>query len=348
MLIAFFVNDMATEYPNYTTTVLAAEAVKRGHQVCYITPDDFMQSPDDILRVHARFAPNTKFRSHTSFFKGMRKVAKKTKLIDITNIDVLMLRNDPSTDATERPWAADVGLMFGKVAAARGVIVLNDPDGLSGATNKYYFQSYPRSVRAETLITKKEKDVREFAKKHKDNIIVKPLQGSGGSGVFLVNKENKSNLNQMLESITRDGYVIAQAYIEEADKGDIRMFMMNGLPLRQGNKYAAMRRISSDDDIRSNIHAGGKAAAVKITDRELEIAETIRPKLIADGMFLVGIDIIGDKVVEVNVFSPGNLYTCSKMAEVNFAGLIMASAERKVEIAREFKGRFNNRSLAVM
>ncbi|GAA4867769.1 glutathione synthetase [Luteimonas vadosa] len=350
MLIAFFVNSMDDEYPRYTTTVLAHECARRGHSVCYVTPGDFMLSPDDKLHVHARFAPEmkTKSKDPTKFFESMQEVGDKTRQIDIDEVDVLMLRNDPSNDAQDRPWAEDIGIQFGRSASRRGVLVLNDPGGLSMAINKLYFQSFPREVRADTLITKTAKDVKEFAKKHKNKVVLKPLQGSGGQGVFLVGQGAKSNLNQMIEAITRDGYIIAQKYVPEADKGDIRLFMMNGHPLRIGNKYAAMRRVNSDDDIRSNIHAGGKAAAVKITERELRVAEMIRPKLIADGMFLVGIDIIGDKILEVNVFSPGNLFTCSKMAEVNFAETIIDSIERKLEISREFPGQFNNRQLAVM
>ena len=85
-----------------------------------------------------------------------------------------------------------------------------------------------------------------------------------GQGVFLVGSENMSNINQMIEAITRDGYIIAQAYVPAASKGDIRFFLMNGVPLQIGKKYAALRRVSAKDDIRSNIHAGGKAVAVEI------------------------------------------------------------------------------------
>ena len=160
--------------------------------------------------------------------------------------------------------------------------------------------------------------------------------------------KSAANLNQMIDAISRDGYVIAQSYVPEAEKGDIRLFLMNGVPLSIDGKYAAMRRVSSKDDIRSNIHAGGKAVAVKITERELRVAELIRPKLVKDGMFLVGIDIIGDTILEVNVFSPGNLNSCSEMAGVNFATVILKSIERKVEISAEFPGHFDNKSLAVM
>ena len=116
----------------------------------------------------------------------------------------------------------------------------------------------------------------------------------------------------MIEAIGRDGYIIAQAYVPAAKKGDIRFFLMNGRPLQIGGKYAALRRVASKDDIRSNIHAGGTAEAVEIGETELRVAEMIRPKLIADGMFLVGIDIVGDKILEVNVFSPGQPRTAAR------------------------------------
>ena len=348
MLIAFFVNDMAKEFPNYTTTVLAHEAASRGHRVCYITPGDFVMRPDGSMQLHARVAPAKKAKTHAEFFNGMVEIAEKREKLDLSEVDVLWLRSDPSLDAQSAPWAADAGILFGREAVKRGVLVLNDPHSLSLAVNKMYFQSFPEAVRAETLITKFASDVKAFAKAHGGECILKPLQGSGGSGVFKVDSENMSNINQMIEAITRDGYIIAQAYVPAASKGDIRLFMMNGVPLQIGKKYAALRRVSAKDDIRSNIHAGGKAVAVEIGETELRIAELIRPKLIADGMFLVGIDIVGDKILEVNVFSPGNLHSCNTLAKVNFAEQIIASIERKVEISKEFEHAFDNKRLAVM
>ena len=348
MLIAFFVNDMAREYPGYTTTVLAHQAAQRGHSVCYVTPSDFLLTPDDRLHLHGRFMPKRKYKNREEFFAVLEEVGDKTTQIDMGEVDVLMLRSDPSLDAQSMPWAAEAGILFGREAAKRGVIVLNDPDSLSRAINKLYFQSFPPEVRAETLITRHEADIKAFAKAHGNNIVLKPLQGSGGTGVFKVDGSSKSNINQIIEAIERDGYIIAQAYMPAAKKGDIRLFLLNGHPLQIGGKYAALRRVASKDDIRSNIHAGGTAEAVKIGDRELEVAETIRPKLIADGMFLVGIDIVGDKILEANVFSPGNLHSCSRLAGVDFAVPILDSIERKVAIAKQYAHRFDNTQLAVL
>lgn len=349
MLIAFFVNDIELEYEGYTTTILAHEASRRGHDVAYITPGDFVLGTDDALRVHARILPAIKGskRGRPKFFKDLQASGAR-ELIEIASIDVLMLRSDPSNDAGERPWAEFAGIQFGRLAADHGCLVLNDPASLSEAINKLYFQSFPREVRTETLISRSTADIRDFAKAHGGKVVLKPLQGSGGQGVFLLDGKTGKNLNQMVEAIGRDGYIIAQAWVPGAEKGDIRFFLMNGAPLRVGNKYAAMRRVGAQGDIRSNIHAGGEARAVRITERELRVAELIRPKLLRDGMFLVGLDIIGDTVLEVNVFSPGNLGSCSTMAGVNFAAQILAAIERKLEIRRQHPGQFDNRTLAVM
>ncbi len=348
MLIAFFVNDIEREYENFTTTTLAHAATDRGHKACYITPSDFVLNPDDSLSIHGRFLPVRKYKDRSEFFKALKSDDEcKMQTLDASDIDILMLRNDPSIDF-DRPWAMEAGILFGREAARRGVIVLNDPDSLSKAINKLYFQSFPADARAETLITKHRADVRAFAKAHRGNIILKPLQGSGGSGVFKVDKENQGNLNQMMEAISRDGYIIAQAYVPAAKRGDIRLFLMNGKPLQVDGKYAALRRVAAKDDIRSNIHAGAKAEAVEIGEAELRVSEMIRPKLIADGMFLVGVDIVGDKILEVNVFSPGNLESCSKLAGVDFTVPVLDAMERKVAIASQYVHAFDNRHLAIL
>ncbi|MGH6659080.1 MAG: glutathione synthetase [Sphingomicrobium sp.] len=346
MRIAFFINDLEREFAGFTTTVLAHQAALRGHQVCYLTPGDFVLRPDDSLSAHARFLPKKKYKDRKEFFETLRSDKAKIEAVDLAEVDVLMLRNDPSIDF-ERGWAMEDGILFGREAVKRGTIVLNDPDSLSRATNKLYFQGFPVEARAETLITKNEDDIKAFAKAH-GSIILKPLQGSGGTGVFKVDGKSKSNINQMIEAIGRDGYIIAQAYVPAAKKGDIRFFLLNGEPLQIDGKYAALRRVASADDIRSNIHAGGTAEAVEIGETELRVAEIIRPKLIADGMFLVGIDIVGDKILEANVFSPGNLQSCSRLAGTNFCRPILASIERKLEIATDSADGFDNKTLATL
>ncbi len=178
--------------------------------------------------------------------------------------------------------------------------------------------------------------------------MLKPLQGSGGQGVFLVKKDDLSNLNQIVETLTRDGFVIVQEYLPDAEAGDTRLFLMNGQPLRYKNKYAAFRRIRKGDDMRSNVSAGGSIAQAEITDRDLRIAEIVRPKLVADGMFLVGLDIVGDKLMEINVFSPGGLGSAQRFEKVNFTLAVLEALQRKVQYGEYYRRKFNNLEMATL
>jgi glutathione synthase len=259
-----------------------------------------------------------------------------------------MLRSDPATESGQRSWAATAGINFGRIAMRHGVIVLNDPNGLAKAINKTYFQLFPEEVRPKTLITRDLQEIKDFTEEHGGNAVLKPLQGSGGSGVFLVRIEDRSNLNQIVESLTRDGYIIAQEYLPAAADGDIRLFMMNGQPLRYKGKYAAFRRKRSGDDMRSNVHAGGKLAEAEITEEHLKLAEIVRPKIVQDGMFLVGLDIVGDKLMEINVFSPGGLGSAQKFEKVNFSNAVIDALERKVEYMRYYRRNFDNDEMATL
>ncbi len=259
-----------------------------------------------------------------------------------------MLRSDPSTDTGLRAWAQAAGIIFGRVAMRHGVIVLNDPNGLSKAMNKMYFQLFPEEVRPKTLITRDRDEIKAFAKELGGNVVLKPLQGSGGQSVFLVRPDDLPNLNQMIEAVSRDGYVIAQEYLPAAAEGDTRLFVMNGQPLRYKGKYAAFRRVRHGDDMRSNIHAGGKLRQATITDTHLKIVEIVRPKLVQDGMFLVGLDIVGDKLMEINVFSPGGLGSAQKFEKVNFTHAVLHALEHKVDYMRYYRRNFDNVDLATL
>jgi glutathione synthase len=160
--------------------------------------------------------------------------------------------------------------------------------------------------------------------------------------VFLVRKEDIPNLNQMIDAVSRDGFVIAQEYLPAAEVGDMRLFVMNGLPLRIGKKYAAFRRVRGGGDMRSNIHAGGSKAPAEISKTELEIAEIVRPKLVQDGMFLVGLDIVGDKLMEINVFSPGGLGSAQQFEKINFSSYVIKAIERKVNYMQFYGRNFDN------
>ncbi|MGH8911858.1 MAG: glutathione synthetase [Acidimicrobiia bacterium] len=348
MKFGFVVNDIRTEHPQYTTTRLAFAATKRGHEVWTLGVGDLAQDTDGTVTGHAYRPGDKQYRSLKSFAADLLAADGHREKIKVDDLDLLMLRNDPSEDAIDRPWAQTSGVLFGQLAAARGVIVVNDPVHLADAIDKTYFQHFPEEVRPATLISRDPGDIKAFVKDHGGQAVLKPLQGSGGQGVFVVGGKGQQNVNQIIESIGRDGFVVVQEYLEGAEDGDVRLFVMNGQPLRVDGKYAAFRRRNDTDDPRSNMHAGGKAKSVKVTAEMMRLVEMVRPKLVQDGMFLVGLDIVGSKLMEVNVFSPGGLGSVSALHEVDFASAVVEAMEKKVLLRESYGPALANATLATL
>jgi len=328
MTIAFIVNQVRKELAGYTTTALALEAHKRGHTVYYVGVGDLVYLADGKVGAHGRKVPEREFRSLHTFLEAV--VEEEKELTSSADWDVMWLRNDPAADMEKRPWAQDAGMLFGQLAAQQGVLVLNNPDGLIKASNKLYLQYFPESVRPQTVITRNMADVEAFYRAQNHRIILKPLKGSGGKNVFLVDKKDDKNRKQIVEAICRDGFAIVQEYLPAAKKGDIRLFLMDGEPLMQDGKVAAIHRVQQAGEIRSNIHQGAKAKRAAMTKEMQGIVDAVGPLLRQDGMFLVGLDIVGDKLMEINVFSPGGLIHASEFHQVDFMEQVIAAVEQKV------------------
>lgn len=342
MRIGFIVNDVATEDAGFTTIRLAHEAMNRGHEPFLIGVGDLAYDPDDFVRARATTVPKKKYKTHTSFHAELTGKNAIRERISVDELDILMLRNVPSDDVIKRPWAATVAVEFARIALRHGVIVVNDPNGLAKAASKMYFQLFPEEVRPKTLITRDNGEIKEFAREQGGTIVLKPLQGSGGASVFLVRPDDMSNINQMIDAVSRDGYVIAQEYLPAAVDGDTRLFVMNGRPLRVKGKFCAFRRERTGGDMRSNIHAGGKKAEAVIDSTAERIAEIVRPKLVQDGMFLVGLDIVGDKLMEINVFSPGGLGSAQQFTNIRFTRYVIEALERKAQYMNFYGRNFDN------
>lgn len=347
MRIAFLINSFETEKDVYTTTRLALAAHKAGHDVRYLSVEDFLCDPDETLRVRVR-APGGTYKTEKTLLAGITGDDHVEEKLPVEEIDVLLLRNNPADDASERAWAQSAGIVFGQMAARRGCLVLNDPEGLAKAVNKVYFQRFPRDVRPKTLVTRHAQDVRQFIEDHGGDVVIKPFQGSGGEGVFVVRQGDHANLNQIIDAVCQSGYMVVQEFLEEAAGADTRMFLLNGEPLQRDGVYAALQRQGAEGDIRSNISAGGSATEAVIGERELEIAEMVRPQLIQDGMFMVGLDIAGGILLEVNVFSPGGIGGIKEMTGVDFAPDVIDAVERKVLARKRYTQHFANVTLATM
>jgi len=334
--LVFFVTDIEAEKANYTTYRLAVAAQARGHSVFHISASDFTIQHDETVSLMASRVPKSTYKDSLAYFEDLIN-CPKVETLSLADVDALMLRSDPSLAQGAMAWAQTTGIQLGRLARRDGVIVLNDPEGLNMALTKMYLQLYPESVRPKTIITQSVDDIKAFAKELKGDVILKPVQGSAGKGVFLLPRNDFANLNQIVKSLSKDGYIIAQEYLKEAAIGDTRLFLMNGEPLKYKGKYAAFRRIRKSDDVRSNVHVGGTIAKADVTDEMLMIADALRPRLIMDGMFLVGLDLIGNKVIEINVFCPGGLKNAQKLEGVDFTRAVVEAIEAKVRATSYYK-----------
>jgi glutathione synthase len=347
MKIGFVINDLATEKAEFTTVRLALTAANRGHEAWLIGVGDFLHLHDGTVHAYAAGIRRGKAKSAEAFLEKC-KAEDARQRICVDELDILMLRNDPAEDAKHRPWAQTSGILFGQLAVSRGVLVLNDPGHLADAINKTYFQHFPEEVRPQTCISCNPAEIKSFIDEHGGRGVVKPLQGSGGHGVFLVRPDDNANVNQIIEAVTRDGYAVVQEYLPAAADGDVRLFVMNGRALQIDNSYAAFRRVGANGDARSNVSAGGQIEPAELDDDALRLVEMVRPKLVSDGMFLVGLDIVGNKLMEINVFSPGGLGIAEELNDRAFTECVIEDLERKVAIRRHYGHTVSNVQMATL
>lgn len=330
MKIAFLINQTHKEEVTFTTTHLALHALKCGHTILYIGLSDFVYVDDENIDAHVRMITAAMEIRNNEELLDKLKLAEKER-VSMLDIVILWLRFDPVMDMLNRPWASPIGLQFSQLLKKLGRLVINDPDELIQANNKLYLENFPKEIRPKTLVTRNHNDVIEFLQQQNDKIILKPLKGSGGKNVFMISPNELHNLKQTVEVIARDGYVIAQEYLPQATKGDLRFFLLDGEPIVIDGKYAAVQRVQPQGEIRSNIHQGAKAQVAVITNEILTLVGKVSKKIKNDGMYLVGLDIVGDKIMEINVFSPGALSLASSLNAVDYIDYIIRDIEKKVK-----------------
>lgn len=350
MRIGFVVNKIKTEKRLYTTTLLAMTALNMGHEIWYISVADFSCTSEKTIRAIARTTSQKHFQLPEDLLAELQTKNVPEQHIDLAKLDILFLRNDPAEDVIQRPWARLVNINFGRLATHHGVIVLNDPNGLARFVNKMYLEDFPKEVQPKNLISRDREEIKEFIRQQNGYAVIKPLFGSGGHNVFLIQPEGAANLNQMIEAVSSEGYVLAQEYLSEAVHGDVRLFLMNGQPLVVNGCYAAFQRVrkTGDADMRNNLSAGASSKKVDITDAMLKVAEAVRPRLIENGMFLVGLDIVGDKLMEINVFTPGGLHFAEKYENQKFSQAVIQALEDKVNQKQRSPSNFDNTRLATL
>ncbi|MGR5144137.1 glutathione synthase [Photobacterium sp. DNB23_23_1] len=320
------------EPENDSTLRLIHEAASRGHTVAITTPNNLTMRHSTAI-AFCQVLKQTEVSSNILSF--YRKAEFRKVQLPLAGFDVIFMRANPPLDTMALNFLDSV---------RDHTFIMNDIDGLRVANNKLYTTSLPDPNNEFIPVThvSKNRDYLErvLEETPNDRMIMKPLNGYGGKGVILVEKSAKSSVKSLLDFYIGDdkNYVILQDYIEGAEEGDVRIMMLNGEPI------GAMRRVPAKDDVRSNIHAGGKEVKHTLTKQELRLCKHIGPKLVRDGLYFVGLDVINGKLVEVNVLSPGGITRINRlnrtklqMQVIDFVETVVKAKEVSITRKNEFR-----------
>ena len=291
-----------------TTFALCLEAQARGHALFHLTPDRLSMENGTVVAalepMQVRDANGDHFTLGTAV------------LTDLSKMDVVLLRQDPPFDMSYVTTTHLLERIHPKT------LVVNDPAWVRNLPEKLFVTEFP-DLMPPTLISKDRAMIDAFRAQHGD-IIVKPLYGNGGAGVFLLHKgdKNLASLLEMFAHANREPLVI-QAYLPAVRAGDKRIILIEGEPV------GAINRVPAANEARSNMHVGGKATPTEMTPRELEICARIGPALRKYGQILVGIDVIGDYMTEINVTSPTGIREVKRFGGADIAALFWDAVEKR-------------------
>jgi glutathione synthase len=304
-----------------STLAMIHEFVKRGHGLAITTPANL------TIRDSVAFAFSKCFKRKDKISNSLKAFHSRAEFYDemlpLAGFDVILLRSNPPLDM----------IMLNFLDSVKDdVFIMNDLDGIRRANNKLYtavFEDDNNEMIPRTHVTKNKEYLKKTIKEGPDKMILKPLNGYGGSGVILIEKRAMLSINSLLDFYidNADGtsnYVILQEYIEGADQGDVRILMLNGKPI------GAMKRVPGKEDHRSNVSAGGSVQRHTLSKKEKELCRRIGPKLVKDGLFFVGIDVINDMLVEVNVMSPGGITYMNRVYKTRVQEKVVDFVEDKV------------------
>ena len=291
-----------------TTFALCLEAQKRGHSLYHYTPDR-LSMRDGV--VSARVEDLSVRDIEGDHYTLGEQISR-----DLSEMDVVLLRQDPPFDMNYITTTHMLERIHPKT------LVVNDPAWVRNSPEKIFVTEFP-DLMPETLITKDPLEIAAFRKEFGD-IILKPLYGNGGAGVFHLadGDRNLTSLLEMFGQMFREPF-IAQRYLKDVRAGDKRIILIDG------EAVGAINRVPSETDARSNMHVGGRAEKTELTEREREICARIGPSLREREFILVGIDVIGDYMTEINVTSPTGIREVKKFGGADIAALFWDAVEAR-------------------
>lgn len=294
-----------------STFAILLSAQNQGHEIFYYLPSELSYDfTSQILSAEVKkIFLQEELNNHYKILEQ--------KQVNLKDFDVILLRQDPPFNMSY----ITTTYLLEKVADK--VLVLNNPSSVRDCPEKWLVNLFPK-LTPPTIISSDIRKIKEFYDFHQ-NIIIKPLYGNGGEGIILIKKDDP-NFSVILEMMSKcyDNLIVIQKFLPEVSKGDKRIILIDG------EIAGAILRTPKKNEIRSNLHAGGSASDVLLTDRDYEICQKLSPELKKRGLFLVGIDIIGDYITEINVTSPTGLNEIKKLSGKDLSLQIVRHLERKI------------------
>ncbi|MFA9497887.1 MAG: glutathione synthase [Deltaproteobacteria bacterium] len=330
MKIAFLMDRLEPIDPmKETTSHLMYECNQRGHTVYFLEPHDiYIRGYEVVARMRNITVPTD--LTMKKYWRSAIKCLKKDDLIfeTVTELDALFLRKNPPLNYQAMEFLSPVN---------DRVFMINSTNGQILGNSKLYALNFPGIIPM-THVSRDPKRLKKIIDDFGGAMVIKPLQRYGGEGVIKVSIRDQENLNSLINYYVK-GYedyparepIMVQEFLEGVKKdGDIRILLLNGEIL------GAMRRKPMKGDFRTNVHAGARVFKHNVTKKEKEICRVIQDRLIKDGLYFVGIDVIGDKLVEINCVSPGGIARINKLDRVKLEAKVIDFVERKV---KEMKGK---------
>lgn len=287
------------------------EAQQRGYEIHY------MEMQDLQLDQGVAMADTKTLKVEQNPDSWYEFLSEQT--IELSDLDVVLMRKDPPFD-TEYIYATYIL----ERAEEKGTLIVNKPQSLRDCNEKLY-TAWFADLTPTTIVTRKAEKIKAFQEEHGD-VILKPLDGMGGASIFRV-KKNDPNVSVIIETLTNHGqnYALAQTFVPDISNGDKRILIVDGEPMPY-----CLARIPAEGETRGNLAAGGTGVARPLSDTDWEIANAIAPTLKQKGLIFVGLDVIGDKVTEINVTSPTCIREIEAAFDVSITGKLMDAIERYV------------------
>ena len=294
-----------------TSFALMLEAQQRGHEVLYVRPTDLWV---DGQVLHACVRAVTLRRAEPPLHVSLGEPED----VAVQNVDVVLVRTDPPFDQNYLQVTQLLELVRGST------LVINDPRGLRDANEKLYTLHFSELM-PRTIVTRDAAVIRSFVEHHGGRCVIKPLNGAGGRGVLLLDQADL-NFHALVEATTNDGRCAAmvQEYLPQVRTGDKRILVLDGVPL------GAILRVPPSDDARCNLHVGGRAEPACLAAADEAIVQRLAPRLRADGLYFVGLDVIGGRLTEINVTSPTGIQELSRFTSSNPEGRVLEWIEDRV------------------